>query len=190
MYTDIAKIKEQLSHVLALIDPVYIEALTSLNKKLAKERVEWAVGGDLAEALRTIQTKPDCIEIVTSKKGASQIFLALKEYCAQGVYFQTQKLERNALINGKEYPVYLRSHYFEFILRGVKVKVYGDLQYRVNDWEWGDVLEFTPDHTYIVGAKTAVVPLQLKYELYQGLGWTDRAEKISLVLAKRPLLAR
>jgi hypothetical protein len=191
MYTtDVSKIKQQLNTVLALVDPTYVDTLLYLHKKLGQEHIEWAVGGELAEAFRTIQTNPDCIEIVTSKKGATQIFLAMKEYGASGVYFQTQRLERNAIINGKEYPAYIRSHYFDFTLAGIKVKVYGDLQYRVNDWEWGDKLEFTPEHIYIVGTKTAIVPLQVKYEIYQGLGWTDRAEKVSQILTKRAPIVR
>ncbi len=188
--TDIDKIKQQLSTVVALIDPAYIEALLLLQSKLVKEHIEWAVSGELGEALRTVQVKPDCIEIVTSKKGATQIFLAVKEYGAKGIYFQTQKLERNAVVNGKEYPAYIRSHYFDFTINGVKFKVYGDLQYRVSDWEWGDKLEFTPEHIYIVGTKMALVPLLVKYEIYQGLGWTDRAEKISQLIVKRSPIVR
>jgi hypothetical protein len=187
MYTtDVSKIREQLNRVLSMIEPSYIDALLMLHKKLAKEHVDWAVSGDLAEALKTVQTKPDCIEIVTSKKGATQIFLTFKDLNPKGIFFETQKLARNALVNGKEYPIYVRSHYFEFTLDGIKVKVYGDLQYRISDWEWGDTFQFTPEHVYVVGAKTAIVPLQIKYEIYQGLGWADRAEKIGQVLARRP----
>ena len=170
--------------------PHTVDALLSLHRKLAKEHIEWAVSGELGEALRTVQVKPDCIEIVTSKKGATQIFLAVKEFNPAGVYFQTQKLERNAIVNGKEYPVFVRSHYFDFTLGGVKVKVFGDLQFRIKDWEWGDKLEFTPDYIYLVGAKTAIVPLQVKYEIYRDLGWTDRAEKISQVISKRSPIVR
>ena len=182
--TDINKIKEQLNNVLTMVDPVYVAALSTLSKKLAKEHIGWAVGGDLGEALRTIQTQPDCIEIVTSKKGASQIFLAFKELCSKGVFCETQKLDRNAVVAGKEYPVYLRSYYFDFMLGNVKVKVYGDLQYRIGNWEWGDKLEFAPEHINVIGTKTAVVPLQVKYDIYQGLGWTDRADKIKRLITK------
>ena len=191
MYTtDIKKIREQLSTVLATIEPAYVDAIVLLNKRLARTHAEWAITGELGEALRTVQVKPDCIEIVADKKGASEIFLAFKESNSKGLFIQTQKLDRNAVVNGKEYPVYIRSHYFEFTLAGIPVKVHGDLQYRVSDWEWGDKLEFTPEHVYVVGAKTSVVPLQVKYELYQGLGWTDRAEKISQVLARHPSMPR
>ena len=59
-------------------------------------------------------------------------------------------------------------------------KVHGDLQFKVDDWDWGDVLEFDPEYVYVVGAKIAVVPLSVKYELYRSLGWIDRVEKIRL----------
>jgi hypothetical protein len=183
--TDVNKIKEQLNKVLSLVDPAYIEALLSLHKKLANENIEWAVGGDLGEALQTIQIEPDCIEIVTSKEGADRIFFAVKEYNPKPLEDQTAKLGRNAQVNGIEYPIYIRSHYFEFFLGCVKIKVHGDMQFKINDWDWGDKLEFTPEYVNVAGAKTAVVPLQVKHEIYQNLGWTDRSEKIEQRTGKR-----
>jgi len=187
MYTtDIAKIRQQLSRVLAVIDPIYIDTILSLHKRLDKEHIFWAIGGNLGETLRAVQVEPDCIEILTDRKGAAQIFMAFKEFSRKGVLFQTQRLERKAVAEDMEYPVYARSYYFDFSLNGVKVKVYGDLQFKVGNWEWGDKLEFTPEHVSVVGAKTAIVPLRLKYQLYQDLGWADRAEKISQVIDKHP----
>ena len=180
--TNIGKIKQQLSHVLAVIDPIYIDTLLELHKRLDKEHIFWAVGGDLGETLRAVQVRPDCVEILTDKKGAAQIFMAFKEFSQKGVLFQTQRLERKATAEEKEYPIYARSYYFDFTLNGVKIKVYGDLQFKVGNWEWGDKLEFTPEHVSVVGAKTAIVPLQVKHQLYQALGWADRAEKISQVI--------
>jgi hypothetical protein len=185
MYTtNISKIREQLATVLATIDPLYINTLLALNLKIAKRNIEWAVSGDLGEALKTVQVNPDCLEIVTTKKGAAQIFLSVQDCNPTGVYFQTHKLPRPAVINGKEYPVSVRSYYFEFTIKGVKVKVYGNLQYRISNWDWGDKLEFVPEHVYVVGEKTAVVPLQVKYNIYLQLGWVDRAEKIQQVLLR------
>lgn len=184
--SDLNKIRQQLSSVVAVIEPEYINALLQLHKRLGRERIDWAVGGDLGEALRTVQVKPDCIEILTDRKSAIGIFLAVKDCNPTGVYFQTQKLQRKAEINGKQYQVYARSHYFEFTLADVRFKVHGDLQLKVEGWDWGDRIEFVPDYIYIVGAKTGIVPLHLKREIYEGLGWSDRAEKIAQVLARRP----
>lgn len=65
----------------------------------------------------------------------------------------------------------------------MKVKVHGDLQFKVDDWDWGDVLEFDPEYVYVVGAKIALVPLSVKSELYQNLGWIDRVEKIKQAIS-------
>ena len=97
---------------------------------------------------------------------------------------ETSKLLRDADINGIGYPLYIKSFYFEFFLDSVKIKVYGDMQYKINDWAWGDKLEFTPDYVNVIGVKIAVVPLQVKYEIYRNLGWNDRVEKINQVFQK------
>jgi hypothetical protein len=183
--TESEKKEEHLKGIVSVVEPKYINALMQLHRRVGKERFEWAVGGDLGEALRTVEVKPDCIEILTSKRSAAGLFLAVKDCNPTGVYFQTEKLLRKAEINGKEYPVYARSHYFEFSLADVRFKVHGDLQLKIGSWEWGDRIEFVPEYIYIVGVKTALVPLQVKHEIYQGLGWFDRVEKINHVLSRR-----
>ncbi len=84
----------------------------------------------------------------------------------------------------KSYPVYIRSYYFDFNINNVKVKVEGDLQFKVGEWDWGDVFDFTPEYVYVVGKKIAVTPLSIASELYRSLGWTDRVEKIREVTQK------
>jgi hypothetical protein len=188
--TDVNKIKEQLNKILSFVDPAFIEALLSLHKALVNENVEWAVGGDLGEALQTIQLEPDCIEIVTSKEGAQQIFSAMSEDKPKAIQLQTTKLARNANVGGIEHPIYIRSYFFEFFRGCVKVKVQGDLQYKINDWDWGDKLEFAAEYVNVAGFKTAVIPLQIKYEIYQNLGWKDRSEKIEAKLRKTTQILR
>jgi hypothetical protein len=185
MTTDKKDIMEQLSRVLTIIPQQYVDTLIFLYKKLADKDVEWSVNGDLGEALRAVNVEPDCIELLTSKEGAERILKAVQDLEPTQISLQTRQLARNAVVEEKEYPVYVRSHYFEFNVNGVKVKVQGDLQYRVNDWDWGDTLEFTPEHVNVVGCKIAVVPLQVKHEMYTRLGWMDRAEKIEQVTEKR-----
>ncbi len=175
---------KQLSRVLTIIPQQYINALLTLHKKLDGKSIEWAIGGDLGEELATVRVDPDCVEIWTSKEGAEQIASILEEFQPSRMTFRTQKLSRNANIDGSEYPVYIRSHYYEFNIEAAKVKVHGDLQYRIDHWDWGDKLEFTPEHVNIIGDKIAVVPLQIKYELHQRLGWTDRAEKVQDVIMR------
>ena len=138
----------------------------------------------MAELLRIVKVEPDCIEIVTSKDDAQKIFEAVQEFKPRQITFQTLCLSRNAVIDGKEYPVSIRSFYFDFNINNVKVKVEGDLQFKVGDWEWGDVFDFTPEYVYVVGKKIAVTPLLIASDLYQSLGWIDRVKKINDVTKK------
>ncbi len=179
------EVMEQLSRVLAIIPQKYIDALLTLHAKLDGKQVEWSVGGDLGEELRTVKVNPDCVEILTSKEGAEQIAEAAKEFNPSKIAFQTRQLARNARLQEKEYPVYARSYYFEFKIDTTEVRVHGDLQYRVDEWEWGDILQFTPEYVNVVGQKFSVVPLSLKYEFYQQLGWGDRADKVQQVLERQ-----
>jgi hypothetical protein len=183
--TDTDELRNRLNRFISVVDTAYIEALILLQKNLETKHVEWAVGGDLAEALEAIQVEPDCIEIVTSKEGAEQIFLVTKQFGPQPIEFLTVKLDRNAVINGIQRPIFLRSYFFDFFMGCVHVKVYGDMQYKINDWDWGDKLEFIPEHVNVTGAKIAVVPLQVKYEIYQKMGWAERAEKIEPIIRRR-----
>jgi hypothetical protein len=182
--------RQKLNPLVAIVSPQYISALLKIHEKLEGKNIDWAVSGDLAEALKAVRVEPDCIEIVTSKNGAEQIYSAVSELSPQKVEYRIQQLQRNALIEEKEYPIYTRSYYFEFEVDGIKVKVHGDLQFKVGEWDWGDKFEFTPGSVYIVNKKTSLVPLYTKYELYQSLGWADRAEKITSTLANQQRLSR
>jgi hypothetical protein len=173
--------KEHDNPLLIIVPPTYVSALLKLHEKLDGKNIEWALSGDLGEALRTVRVTPDCIEIVASKDAAQQIHDAVSDFNTKPIADVVEKLNRNALIQGKEYPIYVRSSYFEFDLDKITVKVYGDLQYKVDDWEWGDTFQFTPDIVNIAGKKTSVVPLNIKYDLYSSLGWLDRAENINKV---------
>ncbi len=176
--------------IISIAPQTYINALLVLHGKLNGKNIDWAVGGDFGEVLRTVNVEPDCIEIHTSKDGAEKIAEATSELKPRNVALETQQLPRNALIETKEYPVYIRSYYTEFNIDTIKVKVYGDAQYRLNDWDWGDKVEFTPDTVYVVGKKISVIPLSFKLDFYRSLGWTDRAEKIKQTLDKQRLHGR
>lgn len=179
------EIKKQLSGVVGIINPIFVGALLQLQDKLSEEDVEWAVGGKLGEALRVVQVEPDSIDVVTTERGANQILQAIQGANADNLTMQMQRLSRDALINESSYPVYMRSYSFAFSLGQVRVKVYGDIQLKVDDWEWGDKLEFTPEHVYVAGVKIGLVPLQLKFDIYNALGWVDSAEKIGQVLQRK-----
>ena len=176
---------EQLEHVLTVIPQQYVGALLTFHKMVKGKNIEWAVSGDLGEALKAVKVDIDCIEILTSKEGAGQIMQSVQEVQPTKINHKIQQIPRNAIIEGKEYSVFIRSHFFEFSIDSVRVKVHGDLQFRVDDWDWGDKLIFSPEYVYVVGHKMAVVPLSVKYDLYERLGWTDRLEKIKRVVTKQ-----
>ena len=177
---------EKLMNPLVTLIPLkYIDALSIFNSKLKDRNIEWAVSGNLGETLRTVHVEPDGIDILTSKEGAKEIFQSVHEYNPQKPKRLTETLSRPAAIGDKEYRIRIRSHFFEFNIDSVTVKVYGDLQFQIADWEWGDKIEFEPDWIFVVGQKMPVMPLQLKYDLYRGLGWIDRAEKVMKVLKRK-----
>jgi hypothetical protein len=180
----------KLKGIVSVTPHEYVDALLTLHDKLDSKGVKWIVNGDLAQALKVVDVQPDCIEIVCSKKDAEAIYNAVKDFSPTPFGIQTQTLPRNAVFQGQEYPVYLRSYYFDFAVKDILVKVEGDLQFKVNEWDWGDTFEFTPDYVSIVGKKTAVTPLEVLYELYASLGWADKAEKIKPILQKRLLMKR
>ena len=167
--SDNQKIMSKLYNVIYIVPTQYVKALLALHQKLEGKDISWIVNGDLAEALHTVNVDPDCMEIVCSKKDAEEIFQLVQDLNPKLISYQTTQMPRNAFINGKEFPVYIRSHNFDFTLESVAVKVKGDLQFRVGDWEWGDVFLFSPEYVYVVGKKTAVTPLAVKAELYQYL---------------------
>lgn len=175
----------QLSHILTIIPKKYIDTLLTLFDKLDNKEIKWVVNGDLAERLRIVKIDPELVEIVTSKNGAEQIFDAVHEFNPQQIDFVTQRLARDAVIASENLPLYERSNYFEFKTNNVLVKVHGDLQFKVGNWQWGEIFDFNPEYVYVTGKKIAVTPLPILFDFYQMIGWTDRAEKIAKVL--RPI---
>jgi hypothetical protein len=176
---------DQLSNILTVIPQKYFDAILTLHETLSGKEIKWIINGDLAERLRVVKANPDCIEIVTSKDGAEQIFASVQRFMPQPVKLQTQQFTRNAVIAGEELPVYSRSYYFEFNIKDVAVKVQGDLQFKVGNWDWGEVFNFDPEYVYVTGKKIAVTPLSILYEFYQMIGWADRAEKIARIIKPR-----
>ena len=173
-----------------VIPPQYVSVLLKIHSKLDGKGVWWALCGDLAEALGAVRVSPSCVEIVTSKEGAEQIYQAVLDFSPDPISLRIEQLPRKAVVNGAEYSVSVRSYGFEFKVDSTPVKVYGNLQYRLDDWEWGDKFEFDPRVVYIVNKPTNVEPINVALDLYQALGWVDRVDKIRWVLETRKLAPR
>jgi hypothetical protein len=169
----------------ALIASPIVKCLLEVSKSLKGSKTMWAVGGDLGETMNGVLVKPEWVEILTNEEGAHEISQLMKEHNPTKVRLVQERLPRDAEVGGQKLPVYVRSHYCELTVNNVKVKVRGALQYKVDNWEWGDPLEFQPDAVYVVGEKIAVVPLQIESELFIGLGWMDKVERIATAMAKK-----
>ncbi len=57
-------------------------------------RIDWAVGGDLGEALRLVDTEPESIEIITDAKYVNAIHDAVKIFGPGQVAVLEEKLSR------------------------------------------------------------------------------------------------
>jgi hypothetical protein len=157
-----------------------MKAISKIGPRLQHSiKAKWAVGGDAGELMMGVNVKADYLEILTTKEGCDEICKELAEYQTLAPAVAERKLAREADVEGKMLPVYIKSYYAELTVDGVKVEVHGDEQIKVAEWDWGDPLDFKTDYTYIVGAKLPLVPLALKSELDLGLGWLDRVELIS-----------
>jgi hypothetical protein len=178
------EIPDQVRRVVNFVPMPFLDALLLLHSRRDLKGIDWALGGNFAEFLKIIKVDFDSVEIVATKKNAERIFEAVHDFFPSSMAQTIHRLDRKARISGAEYPVYIKSYFFEFKINKVSVKVYGDMQYQINGWDWGEKLEFTPEFIYVVGHKTALIPLFLKIEKYQMLGWNDRVEKIQAITRK------
>ena len=169
---------------IVLVKREFLDCLAVLATKLNGLSEFWSIGGELAENLQGVKVEPNHVEVVTTRKGATKITELLEEGHPRSLEFVEKKLEREAEVGGVRYPVYTRCYYSELRLKGVEVEIFGDFRYRVNDWEWGDSLEFEPIGLYLVGKRLPVMPLELIGDLLNSLGWTDRTEKVREALLR------
>ncbi|MDA4114302.1 MAG: hypothetical protein OK474_09670 [Thaumarchaeota archaeon] len=166
----------------AFLTQPLLKTVIMLGDALKDVNAKWAIGGDAGEIIKGVNVKTDYLEILTTKEGCNEISERLSEYLTLEPATQEKKLGREADVDAKMYPVYVKSHYAELTINKVRVEIYGDEQIKVGEWDWGDPLDFEPDYSYIVGAKVPIVPLRLKSELDLGLGWLDRLELISIAI--------
>jgi hypothetical protein len=165
--------------VVIVPQPILRTSIKILERLKNNMQAKWAIGGDAGEVLLGVNVHPEHVEILTTKEGTDEIWSKMAEYQTLAPAVVEKKLSKEADVDGKMLPVYIKSYYAELTIDGVKVEVYGDEQIKVGDWEWGDPLDYTADYTYISGGKLPVVPLSLKSELDLGLGWLDSVKLIS-----------
>jgi hypothetical protein len=163
---------------LVVLNKPLLDATILIGKALMHCMNKWALGGDVAEVISGVNVRPNRVAIVTTRDGCDEIARTLAKYQIEPPWVVERELERDANVDLKPHKVWIKSYTSRFNVEGSRLDVYGDLQIKVGDWDWGDPLDFEPDYVYVVGLKVPIVPLKMKSELYTGLGWTDRAEKI------------
>jgi hypothetical protein len=166
------------AEVIILPQPL-LKAMITVGRELKSVQAKWAVYGDAGQVALGVALKPDHLEILTTKAGTEEIASRLHQYQTLAPREAEKTLPREADIDGKKYPVYVKSHYAEFNIGGARLEVYGDLRMKVGEWEWGDPLDFEPSSISVVGTDVPLVPLRLSSELDLGLGWMDSVELIS-----------
>jgi hypothetical protein len=156
-----------------------LRTTVKISRVLKDAREKWAFGGDAGEIVKGVNVKADHLEIVTTKTGTEEICGLLKEHVTLPPADLEKKLARDAYVESVTFPVYVKSRYAELTVDDVRVEVYGDLQYRVGEWEWGDPIVHEADHVIVVGTNVPTVSLLFKSQIHMGLGWYDRVELIS-----------
>jgi len=162
-----------------------LNATLKLAELLRECKPKWAMSGDAGEVVSGVNVSADHLSILTTAEGCEEISRKLAENLVQTPGMVERKLEREANIDLKPYPVQIKSYEARFQIDGQRLDVYGGLQIRVGDWEWGDPLDYSPEYVYVGSEKLPVVPLRLKTELYIGLGWMDRVKKINEAMTRR-----
>ena len=146
---------------------------------------KWAIAGDAGELLSGVAVRADRLSILTTAEGCEEISKKLTGHLIQNPGIVERKLDREAKVDLNSFPIHIKSREARFSLDGQRLDVYGRLQIRIGEWDWGDPLEYEPDYVYVGSEKMPVLPLRLKTELYIGLGWTDRVKKINEAMARR-----
>jgi len=165
---------------MVIVPAALLRTGTAVTERLNNSVDEmWGLSGDIGELMQGVNVNADHLEILTTAKGCDAICTELGEYVTLKPATTEKKLDREADVEGKMMPVYIKSHYAELVIEGVKLEVYGDKQIKVGEWEWGDPIFFTPEYTYVSGGKIPLVPLSLSSELDIGLGWLDRVSLIT-----------
>lgn len=107
-----------------MIDSTLIDALRIIYDRLTHQNIRWVLVGSVSLALNGVNIEPEDIDILTDKEGAYRINELIKEYEVRPVKFgQTETV---------------KSHLGEFLIRGIKVEVMGDMWEKVRG-EWQDM---------------------------------------------------
>jgi hypothetical protein len=170
---------------LVVLSKPLLQATIRIGELLKDCSAKWAFAGDLGEILFGVNVEPDHITILTTSAGCDEISKKLAPFQVNVPRITERQIKRSAEINLKPLPINIRSYSSSFNIERQSLVVHGDLQIKVGDWDWGDPIDFEPEYVYVVNVKVPAAPLELKQELYRGLGWYDRVSKIHAAMARR-----
>jgi len=164
-----------------------LKTMIKLDGLLKEIDEGWAVGGDAGEIVQGVNVTADHLEILTTKKGCSEIDAVLEPYRMLAPKETEKTLDKASIVEGNPLPVCVKSEYAEYSVEQVRVEVYGDMRIKVGERDWSDPLQFTPTTVNLVGRLLPLVPLELVDRVYRYLGdnWSDRVRKISEAVKKK-----
>jgi len=170
---------------LVVLDKPLLEATIEVGNLLKGCQAKWALAGDIGEILNGVNVQPHHLTILTNVVGCEEISKKLEGFQVEASRQVETQIKRNAEIEPKPLPIIIKSYRSKFNIKGQRLDVHGDLRIKVGDWDWGDPFDCEPEYVYVVGVKVPVVSLELKTQLYRGLGWYDRVSKIHAAMARR-----
>lgn len=170
---------------LIVLDKPLLEATIQVGSLLKDCQAKWALAGDIGEILNGVNVRPDHLTILTNAAGCEEISEKLRRFQVEASRQVETQIKRGAEVGPRTLPITIKSLKSRFEMNSQRLDVHGDLRIKVGDWDWGDPLDYDPEDVYVVGVKVPVLPLELKTELYRGLGWYDRVSKIHAAMARR-----
>jgi len=132
-----------------MIPKEFAEVLKFIIHKFKGQKINWALAGSSALALRGVNIKPRDIDIVTDKTGAYKINKLLKKYEIEPVKFS--KADK------------LSSHFGKFKIKGILVEIIGNFRQRLENGSWTKPTSLK--HKKIIKFNNLEIPaLGLNYE--------------------------
>ena len=106
-----------------MIPEKYKSVLTIIHKRLRDLDISWAITGSVGFALHGIDLEINDIDLQTNEYGAYQIQEAFNKSIFKNVIFLESE--------------YIRSHFGELKVDGLKVEIMGALQKKLPKWRMG-----------------------------------------------------
>lgn len=130
-----------------------IKTLKFVANRLKSQKINWALSGSLALAVRGIRIKPHDIDIISNKKGAYRIASLFKDY-----EFKKLEFSQNESF---------ASYYGKAKINGIIVDIAGNFRKKMLDGSWtkDSSLRYKEFFNF-QGIKIPVLSLEHEYKFY------------------------